>query len=285
MKVVMKLSKLLGCPGFTDEQRDGIADAVKEYGLDADSAELKRAPTSEPAHTNLEEKTALQYVSTRDVDREGDVLLPGGANLTEFRKAPQVLWGHDYMSPPIGSDKRIASDGKGLLALTHYADTDRANEVWSLKKGGHLRTSSVGFVPLEAIRSEDSGFLKIMDRLRGEWPELAKTADKVGQFIIKWLLLEHSDVSVPANPHALIVAMGKGLSLSDYMIKELGIKLPDPEDPKPNEKGQKAEPKIIQATRPVIRLVSRAVVPKVVSAGEETKKAVKEALDEFTGKV
>lgn len=169
-----------------------------------------------------EERTCVQYVSTGDIDRDSEILVSSGAMLSEFRKAPQVLWGHDYNLPPIGKDLWIRATPKGILAKTKYATTDRANEVWALKQGGFLRTNSVGFMPVKSLRQGEDGWDKLCDKLHTQGYTFDR--ESVKQIYTKWVLLEHSDVSVPANINALVVAVSKKeLSLSDALIGELGL--------------------------------------------------------------
>lgn len=195
------------------------------------------------------EREVLQYVSTRDVDRDGEILNPSGAVLTEFKKAPQVLWGHDYSIPPVGSDRTIEKDGYGILAVTRYAKTDLGNDLWILRRDGHLNTSSVGFIPMKMVRKGEDGWSKLTEKLSKDWDQGIETFEKANAIIDKWLLLEHSDVAVPANINARTVAVGKDeeakaltelctkgviktASVRDAVMKfiaEIVPKIPDPE--------------------------------------------------------
>jgi len=177
------------------------------------------------------ERAAIRWVSTIDVDRDREILMPDGCRLTEFRKAPQVLWGHNYRMPPIGRDawiKKWPKDNpKGILAKTIYAMTPMAEEIWSLVSGGFLRTSSVGFIPLKSVRSGEQGFDKLCDKIEQIYGTNLGDRSKLRKIYTDWLLLEHSDVSVPANINALTVAVGKGLELSEELLEELGIEKSD----------------------------------------------------------
>ena len=203
MRWNLPLSKLL--PVLPDTVREQVAEHVG----DADDVQVHRrivadrSKTLDPGHREV-----LQYVSTRDIDREQELLLPEGAVLEEFRKAPQVLWGHNYAIPPIGSDRIIEADGYGIRAVTRYAETDLANDVWTLRRDGHLNTSSVGFIPLEMVWPGADGWGETIRGLADKWGVEIDHFDKVQGIYTKWLLLEHSDVSVPANINALTVQVG-----------------------------------------------------------------------------
>ena len=230
MKSELLLSKLIG--KLPADMREAIASEV----IDSPEAFVLRKSASVNAEELQEgERAAIRYVSTRDKDRDDEIMLPGGAILDQFRLAPQVLWGHNYSEPPIGSDEWIKADDYGLKAKTVYATTPRAEEVWTLVKEGHLKTSSVGFVPLESVKAEDSNWKPLVMQLGEKWGVNARHFSGVKTIHTKWLLLEHSDVSVPSNIHALTQAVAKGLTLSDELKHELGLDAWPDQKPYPNE--------------------------------------------------
>ena len=92
MKMIMKLSQVLNMPKFSSEIADGIVAGLKDTDLSADSAEVVRSHSEDSVHANGDDKTAIAYVSTRDVDREGDVVMPSGVKLKDFKRSPQVFW-------------------------------------------------------------------------------------------------------------------------------------------------------------------------------------------------
>ncbi|MDO8794387.1 MAG: HK97 family phage prohead protease [Vicinamibacterales bacterium] len=217
-----------------------MVQAIREAVPDVNAAEFRRKAAVQPVEELADgERAAIRYVSTRDIDRDSEIMVPKGAELTQFRLAPQVLWGHDYSQPPIGSDEWIQVDDYGLKAKTLFATTPRADEIWTLVKEGHLRTSSIGFVPLESVQSGGPGWAAEVNKLSRQWEMESTEFESVKQIYTKWLLLEHSDVSVPANIHALTQAVAKGLTLSLMLRKDLGIEEEDfpwaSEKPFPNE--------------------------------------------------
>jgi len=200
--------------------RDTLAAEIPD---NADTLVQRKAASIAAEELQEGERAAIRYVSTRDKDRDDEIMLPSGAVLDQFRLAPPVLWGHNYSEPPIGSDEWIRADDYGLKAKTVYATTPRAEEVWTLVKEGHLKTSSVGFVPLESLRAEDSKWKPLVARLGAKWGMDEAEFTSVSRIHTKWLLLEHSDVSVPSNIHALTQAVAKGLVISEGLLHELGI--------------------------------------------------------------
>lgn len=238
MKTRFPLSKLL--PMLPGE----VASAVKEH-INPDDAELRRKGTA-GARAQIEdgERAAIQVISTRDIDRDGEILDPKGAVLTEYLLNPVVMWNHDYSLPPIGSSEWVKASADTLTAKTLYSETPFADEIYTLKREGHLRAASVGFVPLEFVWNGGPGWSDAVERYAEKWAMKPKDFGKVGAIHTKWLLLEHSDVPIPANPHALVTAVGKGLSLSPTLRKQFGIDEDDEQGEQADEPEQKAEPEV-----------------------------------------
>lgn len=147
------------------------------------------------------ENTLTAYVSTAARDRGDEVLEPGGADLKQFKANPVVLFAHNYHEPPIGKALWIKKDANGIIAKVKFATTEFAQEIFTLFKEGFMKAFSVGFIPKEW---ED-----------GDGKKSPRRTYK------KWELLEFSAVPVPANPEALMLAMEKGLHISDTLKKEL----------------------------------------------------------------
>ena len=230
MKTELLLSKLL--PVLPEDVQQAISQELPDT---SEVTVLRKAASADADELQEGERAAIRYVSTRDKDRDDEIMLPSGAMLEQFKLAPQVLWGHNYSEPPIGSDEWIRADDYGLKAKTIYASTTRAEEVWTLVKEGHLKTSSVGFIPLESVRAEDSKWKPLTTRLSQKWGVNDEYFSSVSKIHTKWLLLEHSDVSVPSNIHALTQAVAKGLKISAELCKDLGVEQWPDQKPYPNE--------------------------------------------------
>ena len=133
-------------------------------------------------------------MTTGNLDREGDVIAPGGWSLDAYMKNPVVLWGHDHKSLPVGRVTRITPTPNGLAARIQFPPegvSARADEVRRLVKEGFLSSVSVGFRPLKS----------------------APNRTRVGMDYHEQELLELSFVSVPANADAVVTAKGlKGLT-------------------------------------------------------------------------
>lgn len=194
--------------------KDAYPDMASEYG---DEAELIRKGIT-PADLKIDEgeRAIVSYITTAAKDRDGEIVLPQGADLKFYRKNPVVLFGHDYKSLPIGKNMWIKTDEKGLIAKTKYAEHEEAEKVYQYRKSGFPLAESIGFIPIKAYSKRwkeggyawDEGDLRILEQ---DFGLSASTLADVWTVYTKWSLLEYSDVAVPANPEAIQLAKSKGL--------------------------------------------------------------------------
>ena len=129
-------------------------------------------------------------ITTDSRDRHGDIMVPGGAVLTAYKRNPVVMFGHDYTQPPIARAYNLRKDKNRITAELQWAPTAFAREVGQLYEAGFMHAWSIGFIPLE--------WDEIMEK--GEGGEDDQIA---GYRVKKWELLEFSAVPIPANPEAL----------------------------------------------------------------------------------
>lgn len=176
-----------------------------------------------PTHTKLEEdeRATVDYITTKDLDRDNEIVVPEGGVLRHYLKNPVVLWAHNYSQLPIGKSLWIKSDDKGLISKTQYARHDFAEKVYSYRKDGYPLAKSIGFIPTDWIYGED-----LTKEQARELNLNYSEARKAFAIYTKWILLEYSDVPVPANPEALELAKSKGL----VVPSRTNIKSEDPID-------------------------------------------------------
>jgi HK97 family phage prohead protease len=132
---------------------------------------------------------ASMTISTPDVDREGDVLVPEGVVLDDYLKNPIVMFVHDHFSIPVGRTTHVnVVPGRGIAVdfvwLKNDAEADRVRNAF---EQGVLNAASVGFMPL------------------------AYEPIATGYRYTKWALLEWSICPLPANPNATRVLKSLGL--------------------------------------------------------------------------
>ncbi|RLC39110.1 phage major capsid protein [Candidatus Falkowbacteria bacterium] len=128
-------------------------------------------------------------LSTSDVDRDGDVVVPDGISLKDFKKNPIALFSHNH-NFPIGTWENLRVEGKRLvgdLFLAAAGTSKLVDEVRSLVEQRILKAVSIGFSV-------------------SDYTEIKQTG---GYRFEKTELHEASLVAVPANQNALMV---KGLS-------------------------------------------------------------------------
>lgn len=145
-------------------------------------------------------RDGLEFVlSDETVDRMGDIVNADGWVLTNFKKNPIALFGHNSTFP-IGTWSNLRVEGgklKGRLVPAERGTSARIDELLSLLDQDVLRAVSVGFIPL---KSEPLDEKRPYDGTR----------------FLKQELLECSLVSVPANPAA--IALAKSLNISDETL-------------------------------------------------------------------
>lgn len=151
--------------------------------------------TAKAMSIDPERKTMQVTISTRDVDRDGDILESKGAKLDEYRKNPVVLWAHDKKLPPIAKSVELMVGDDRIVSDIQFAETPFAKEIFSLYDGGFMNAWSVGF------SAKEDGVEPLVD----------KDGRITGLHFREWELTEFSAVPVPANPNALVRA-AKGWS-------------------------------------------------------------------------
>lgn len=163
----------------------------------------------------------IDLISTIDVDRDNEVLIPDGCDLTGYKKTPTVLFGHNYNGIPVGVSKwQKIAERQGISSRTEYFSSDFARDVCEAAVGGAL-ANSVGFIPIKWV---DKGYNEEPSK---EYKELIEKYNIKGlprRIFTRWHLLEYSKVPVAANPHAITMAlkMAKTQEMKDWLNQELG---------------------------------------------------------------
>jgi hypothetical protein len=151
------------------------------------------------------ERSVEARISTAAVDRAGDVLMPSGVNLKNFKANPVVYLAHDYYSLPVGKAVAIKSTDSAIIAKTEFAsrpDDYPADKEWlpdtllSLYQQGVLRGWSVGLNVIEARAANKR--------------DVESYGGDVRRVITKWELVEYSVAPIPMNQEALTLAVAKG---------------------------------------------------------------------------
>lgn len=135
-----------------------------------------------------DERVITGVATTIEADRDGDVMDPKGA---EFKLPIPLLWMHDAKQP-IGQviAAKVTAGGIEIKARIAKIDTpgtlkDRIDEAWHSIKSGLVKGFSIGFKQREAARIDGT----------------------YGHRFLKWLWLELSVVTIPANANAAILSI------------------------------------------------------------------------------
>lgn len=228
-----------------------------------------------------DKRTITGIATTPTTDRQGDIVESDGA---EFKLPIPLLWQHDSRQP-IGhvTAAKVSKSGITITAQLVKIDEpgtlkDRLDEAWQSMKSGLVRGLSIGFKPIESARLEDTYSYRF----------------------IKWLWLELSAVTIPANGDCNIQSI-KSIDLAQRAAS--GHKLDDNE-PTPPAPGKKKSTPIVkalegktmkktyaeqiasfEATRAAKAAEMDTLMEKSMESGETLDKEAKEAYDTLVDEV
>lgn len=157
---------------------------------------------SEYVGKDIEVNKALGYgevevvVSNSATDRHGESITMEGIDLSQIRKNPVVLWGHQYDQLPIGRIIKLWKSAGNLMARIKldYDIYDFAKTVYEMILRGTLNAVSIG------------GYVKEFAKSNGETDY---------NTIAKMEMIELSVVPVGAHPDALVTSKGVELNEED----------------------------------------------------------------------
>jgi hypothetical protein len=158
------------------------------------------------------ERAAVSFITSDEVDHEGDVVIPAGVDWKSvWLRNPVVLASHNFQAWPVARGEwiRVAKgDGfTGLLGKAIFDDDEEAQKLFGKVQRGIVRGQSIGFKAPDDMRP-------------GEWgpptfEELKRRPDWKGakRVIRRCVLLEWSFVGIQMNSSSLVCAVSKGLQL------------------------------------------------------------------------
>jgi len=224
-----KLGKLLN--NVTKEQSAGIVAIIekvaKEKGVEvvdldavrrdttASTDLLKAAPKFEgEPKIDKDSRVFPIIVSTRQIDRDNEIVMPKGLNFKDWMKTGVIIDCHDYSKLPIGKAVWVGVTDFAVKFHIETAPTERGEELLALAKFMPL-TASIGMCGCEYIRAGSPEFDKATKEMLRMWPEFTeKVLAELRGIISKAQISETSIVPVPANPNAVSTALAKS-ALSD----------------------------------------------------------------------
>lgn len=182
----------------------------KEVKALPEAKEIEKHFCFKASDIDADERTVTAIISSNAIDRDGEVLLPKGAEIERFMQNPVVLWSHNNSEPPIGKALWVKKGRGKVTAKVEFADTEPAEEIYQLFKGGFLKAFSVGIIAKNGHVPTPTEISKV--------PELAQAR----RIIDEWELLEFSAVAVPANQEALATHV-KSNKLQYSVLKDFDL--------------------------------------------------------------
>jgi len=187
--------------------------------------------------TSVSAGEGLDFViSDGSLDRHGTRINPKGWDLTNFKKNPIALFGHDSRFP-IGTWSDIRTEGDRLVATLKLAakgTSQRIDEIISLIEQGVLRATSVGFSVIKF-----------------------GTAGKDQYDYLEQELLETSVVSVGSNTNAL--AKARALNLSSETLSLVFGESANERRGTVADPGESAAKPSVNRNQPVMKTLSQRI--------------------------
>jgi HK97 family phage prohead protease len=214
------------------------------------SVDFKFKALSEKSDNGLDRIIIEGYGSVNTKDRDGDVVIQYGIDMTNFNKNPIILYQHDRHQPA-GKVIKAEINDKGLYVQAEvYKDVNP--QAYYAVKSGVVSMFSIGFRGLD-----------------GEYNEETDTF-----YFTKSELLEISLVSIPANQDAKFEVVetpcGDGFCLANKNYQHTGEDLKHKE-----EKGVSVNEELLKelvATQKEILAIMSKKEEKIEEAKEETEK-------------
>lgn len=164
--------------------RSGLVCDVREVGRVTPCApEHGSQRTASPA---LDEPVLDFIASDESVDRYNEVIQTAGWQLDNYRKNPVVVDSHNYDSVAriLGRSTEVSITNQRLTNRVKFStDNPLGAMAYKMARAGFIKSESVGFIPLEFTRGDES---------KGEPYRTYQKQE----------LIEISLVAVPANPGA-----------------------------------------------------------------------------------
>ena len=153
-----------------------------------------------------EERRIIHFISTPDLDRGRDIMMPLGMQSDEFDKTKTFFADHNY-SKPIGKNVKLSRTKDGVKATSYFSTEEYANDRYLMHLEGVLNGWSIGFAPMR----DSKGMIKDGSI---EWDD-----KKNIRTFHEWKLQEYSDTGIPMNTDCIDLA--KNICKSAEMKTEI----------------------------------------------------------------
>jgi phage head maturation protease len=206
-------------------------------------ATVQRAIEDTELRKHTDGRTLYKAIATTPaLDRYGEVVLPKGAIVENFKKNPVLLEGHNYSMSSVGHVVNLEMDESKMTFDFVFSTDDRGQELEAKFVAGDMNAFSIGFKPKAKVDLwtpwDDAPEIK---EVKVSYPDGSEgTVDLTAYEHIpyriynQWELLEISPVSVPANPEALLLRQAEEIVrrvaehnpvMKSFVQDELAMKL------------------------------------------------------------
>jgi hypothetical protein len=268
---------------MTEAQAKAIETIIKGLPKGSEFAYRKAISSEPPTEILPGERSDVSWITTDNIDREGDVILSRGMNDSQFKINPIVTLEHNYTVPPVGKSiwRKIIKQGPiaGIKAKTIYPNKppewngDWPSDIaFSLIKAGLLQGKSIGALPT-----------KIHFPTNKELDVYGKSCKLI---VDEWMLIEYACTLLPVQQNAVVEAVSKGaVKLTDELAKALGL---DPVRPSPS-------PAAVTTTDPLptvsrftpLEEIEKSISRRIgnINVQQIAEAAAQEAIDRIRGRV
>jgi hypothetical protein len=200
---------------------DGLLQA-----LPAEDRRLCRLVTPKaPTEVMDGERADVSWITTEEIDREGEVVIARGMNDSHFKLNPIVTLNHAYWQPPVGKSlwRKRVKDGP-LAGIKAKTQSPRRPEAWA--EGDWMPDTILALIQAGMLQGKSVGFIRLKSHAPSSH-EIAAVPDlaQVSRVIDEWLLIEYACTFLPMNQSALVEAVSKSGVPADR-LQALGIELP-----------------------------------------------------------
>lgn len=173
------------------------ADDVVKF-LGAADQETKDAVVEAVTSKDAAERISIPVIITDESeDRDDDVVVASGGDMSEYKRNPVLLFAHDHRIPAIGNGLGVHLDGtswKGIAQFAAPEDHPFGAMIGRLYDKSIMRAISQGFIPKEWSYEED----------RSMW----------AMKFHRWEMIEFSPCNVGSNRNALAQARSVGIDVA-----------------------------------------------------------------------
>jgi len=210
-------------PDFADELGSEYTDETILVRKAGPSETLEVQPIVQNATTGKDEGIIIGDITTLAVDSYREVVLPEGMNPTRYAKNNVVLRAHNYTDfLPHGENAWLKFYPKSAptrvrAATKYYLDDDYGLKVYNYRAAKRPLGYSIGFIPTQETWREMEDWQDELEKWQDRFSKhtggsVARADMPVPELIyLNWILLEYSDVVVPANPDTVALYVAKGL--------------------------------------------------------------------------